>query len=190
MLRMDPIKLPNCLQWLTGLIQYMSVTFCYHQMPTGHLKQHVRQADSLIKLIKSGTSFEALAQANSDDQGSAQIGGDLGWFTEGRMVLPFNDACFSGKKGDIKTAETTFGIHIIEILGQSKNSQEIQYWNYRQENYFPVRRQIRKHIVKPASLQAQTIHMRNLPRQLLNRDLNKRVANDIAPQQKTLPGLD
>ena len=60
-------------------------------------------ADSLIKLIKSGTSFEALALANSDDKGSAQLGGDLGWFTEGRMVLPFNDACFSGKKGDLKT---------------------------------------------------------------------------------------
>jgi peptidyl-prolyl cis-trans isomerase D len=81
-------------------------------------------ADSLLKLIKSGTSFEALALANSDDQGSAQLGGDLGWFTEGRMVLPFNDASFSGKKGDLKLAETTFGIHIIEILGQSKNSRK------------------------------------------------------------------
>ena len=83
-----------------------------------------QKADSLVRLIKAGTSFEALAQANSDDQGSAQIGGDLGWFTEGRMVLPFNDACFSGKKGDIKTAETTFGIHIIEILAQSKDTRK------------------------------------------------------------------
>jgi peptidyl-prolyl cis-trans isomerase D len=80
------------------------------------------QADSLIKLIKSGTPFETLAIANSDDQGSAKIGGDLGWFPEGRMVVPFNDACFTGKKGDIKIAETTFGIHIIEILAQSKES--------------------------------------------------------------------
>ena len=84
-----------------------------------------QQADSLIKLIKSGTPFEALAIANSDDQGSAQLGGDLGWFPEGRMVVPFNNACFSGKKGDIKTAETTFGIHIIEILAQSKRHKKI-----------------------------------------------------------------
>ena len=55
----------------------------------------------LIKLIKSGAPFEALALTNSDDQGSAQLGGDLGWFPEGRMVVPFNNACFSGKKGDI-----------------------------------------------------------------------------------------
>src|SRR5450759_1895795 len=82
------------------------------------------QADSLIKLIKSGTPFEVLAMANSDDQGSAKIGGDLGWFPEGRMVVPFNNACFTGKKGEIKTAETTFGIHIIEILAQSKETRK------------------------------------------------------------------
>ena len=68
--------------------------------------------------------MKLLALANSDDQGSAQLGGDLGWFPEGRMVVPFNNACFSGKKGDIKTAETTFGIHIIEILAQSKDTRK------------------------------------------------------------------
>ena len=84
------------------------------------------QADSLIKLIKSGTPFEVLAMANSDDQGSAKSGGDLGWFPEGRMVVPFNNACFTMKKGEIKTAETTFGIHIIEVLAQSK---EVRKYN-------------------------------------------------------------
>ena len=92
---------------------------------TRSIEMAKHEADSLMKLIKSGTPFEALAMANSDDQGSAQIGGDLGWFPEGRMVVPFNNACFSGKKGDIKTAETTFGIHIIEILAQSKDITKI-----------------------------------------------------------------
>ncbi len=55
-------------------------------------------ADSLIKLIKSGTPFEILALANSDDQGTAQLGGDLGWFPEGRMVVPFNECMFLRKK--------------------------------------------------------------------------------------------
>ncbi|MCK7538956.1 MAG: peptidyl-prolyl cis-trans isomerase [Marinilabiliales bacterium] len=56
-----------------------------------------------------------LAMANSDDQGSAQVGGDLGWFSEGMMIVPFNNACFSGNKGDLVTVETTFGLHIIKI---------------------------------------------------------------------------
>jgi len=88
---------------------------------TRNLQAAKTAADSLVRLIRSGSKFEVLAMTNSDDQGSAQIGGDLGWFREGMMVTPFNNACFTAKKGDIVTAETSFGIHIIEILDKSKN---------------------------------------------------------------------
>jgi len=146
-------------------------------------------ADSLVKLIKSGTSFELLAMTNSDDQGSAQIGGDLGWFPEGRMVVPFNNACFSGKKGDLLTAETTFGIHIIEILAQSKDT--------RKYNIGIVDRKI-----IPGSVTNQKVYSEasqfagnndtyeKFTKSIALEGLNKRVANDIAPQQKTLPGLE
>jgi peptidyl-prolyl cis-trans isomerase D len=78
------------------------------------------EADSLLALIKGGANFESIAIIASDDQGSAQLGGDLGWFTEGQMVTPFNNACFENKRGDIVIAETSFGFHIIEILDQSR----------------------------------------------------------------------
>jgi peptidyl-prolyl cis-trans isomerase D len=147
------------------------------------------EADSLIKLIKSGTPFEALAMANSDDQGSAKIGGDLGWFPEGRMVVPFNNACFTGKKGEIKTAETTFGIHIIEILAQSKDTRkyDIGY----------IDRKIisgsltNQHAYSEASQFAGTNDTyEKFIKTIAEKKLNKRVGTDIAPQQKTLPGLD
>jgi peptidyl-prolyl cis-trans isomerase D len=147
------------------------------------------QADSLIKLIKSGTSFNALATANSDDKGSAQLGGDLGWFPEGRMVVPFNNACFSAKKGDLVTAETSFGIHIIEILAQSNNT--------RKYNIGIIDRKI-----VPGSITNQKFYSEasqfagtndtydKFIKAIAAKGLNKRVATDIAPQQKTLPGLD
>ena len=147
------------------------------------------QADSLIKLIKSGTPFEILALTNSDDQGSAQLGGDLGWFPEGRMVVPFNNACFSGKKGDLKTVETTFGIHIIEILAQSKDTKKY--------NIGLIDRKI-----IPGTLTNQKIYSEasqfagtndtydKFNKAIAEKGLNKRVANDVAPQQKTLPGLE
>jgi peptidyl-prolyl cis-trans isomerase D len=148
-----------------------------------------RQADSLIKLIKSGTPFEALALANSDDKGSAQIGGDLGWFPEGRMVVPFNNACFSGKKGEIKTAETTFGIHIIEILAQSKDT--------RKYNIGFIDRKIisgsvtnQKAYSEASQFAGTNDTYEKFTKSIAAQGLNKRVANDIAPQQKTLPGLD
>jgi peptidyl-prolyl cis-trans isomerase D len=148
-----------------------------------------QEADSLIKLIKSGTSFEALALSNSDDKGSAQIGGDLGWFTEGRMVLPFNDACFSGKKGEIKTAETTFGIHIIEILGQSKTSRKYNIGII--DRKILAGSQTIQKVYSEASLFAGTNNTyEKFTKAIAEKGLNKRVANDIAPQQKTLPGLN
>ena len=145
-------------------------------------------ADSLMKLIKSGTSFEALALANSDDQGSAQLGGDLGWFTEGRMVLPFNDACFSGKKGDLKLAETTFGIHIIEILGQSKNSRKYNI-GIIDRKILPGSQTNQKAYSEASQFAGTNNTYEKFTKAIAEQGLNKRVANDIAPQQKTLPGL-
>jgi PPIC-type PPIASE domain. len=147
------------------------------------------QADSLIKLIKSGTPFETLAMANSDDQGSAKIGGDLGWFPEGKMVLPFNNACFTGKKGDIKIAESTFGIHIIEILAQSKDT--------RKYNIGYIDRKItsgsltnQKAYSEASQFAGTNDTYEKFSKTIATKGLNKRVANSVAPQQKTLPGLD
>ncbi|WP_305066857.1 peptidylprolyl isomerase [Marinilabilia salmonicolor] len=72
-------------------------------------------ADSLINLLNNGANFAELARQYSEDQGSAVNGGDLGWFRQGMMVKPFDDACFFGDKGDIVKVETQFGTHIIHI---------------------------------------------------------------------------
>ena len=147
------------------------------------------KADSLYKLIKSGTPFEALAVTSSDDQGSAQIGGDLGWFKEGTMVLPFNNACFSAKKGDLLKVETTFGVHIIEILAESKP--------VRKYNLGIVDRKIIPSSVTNQRVYSQASQFAGLNNTydkfnaaIAEQKLNKRVANDVTPQQKTLPGLE
>lgn len=157
--------------------------------PANKTKEQVQhQADSLIKIIKGGTPFEIMAMTNSADKGSAQLGGDLGWFQEGRMIVPFNDACFTAKKGEIKTVETTNGIHIIEILGQSKNS--------RKYNIAIIDRKVIPGSMtnqKAYSAASQFAGTNDTYAKFLKASaapgINKRVANDIAPQLKTLPGL-
>ncbi|HBE42139.1 MAG TPA: peptidylprolyl isomerase, partial [Bacteroidales bacterium] len=158
-----------------------------NQMRT--LAQTKTAADSLIRLIKSGSKFEVLAMTNSDDQGSAQIGGDLGWFREGMMVTPFNNACFTAKKGEIVTAETNFGIHIIEVLERSKNT--------RKYNIGVVDRKIipssttNQAVYSEASQFAGTNNTYNkFNSAVAERGLNKLMANDVSPRQKTLPGLE
>jgi len=84
-----------------------------------------KQADSLMTLIKKGADFATLAMLYSSD-GSAQKGGDLGWFKEGAMVKPFSDSCFEGRKGDIKLVATQYGLHIIQILDQSALIKHVQ----------------------------------------------------------------
>lgn len=73
------------------------------------------KADSLLSLIRRGGDFATIARTNSTDRGSAANGGDLGWFKEGMMVKPFNDACFNSTKGSVVKVESQFGIHIIEV---------------------------------------------------------------------------
>jgi peptidyl-prolyl cis-trans isomerase D len=84
------------------------------QSVIGHDKALAR-ADSLEKLIQGGKSFADLAKQFSIDKGSAEKGGELGTFARGAMVGPFENAAFSGKKGDLKIVTTQFGVHLIQI---------------------------------------------------------------------------
>ncbi len=83
------------------------------------------KADSLKTIIKKGAKFSELAEKVSEDMGSAAKGGDLGWFAEGAMVKPFSDACFNGKKGDLQTVVSQFGVHLIEVLDKSTESKKV-----------------------------------------------------------------
>jgi peptidyl-prolyl cis-trans isomerase D len=76
------------------------------------------KADSIKKVIKKDKNFAELATKFSEDPGSAAKGGDLDWFGKGRMVAPFEEACFNGKVGDMPIVQTQFGIHIIEITNR------------------------------------------------------------------------
>jgi peptidyl-prolyl cis-trans isomerase C len=74
------------------------------------------KAEQILKDIKAGKDFAALAKEHSTDPGSAANGGDLGYFQQGQMVGPFNDAAFSLKPGTVsELVETQFGFHIIKV---------------------------------------------------------------------------
>ena len=74
------------------------------------------KAEELRKQLAAGADFAELAKKNSDCP-SKESGGDLGTFTRGQMVKPFEDAAFSQEKNAIgPVVETEFGFHIIQVL--------------------------------------------------------------------------
>lgn len=83
-------------------------------------------ADSLKTVIEKGGDFSALALQYSTDQGSAVTGGDLGWFSRGQMVKPFEDAAFNNAKNEVSIAMSQFGIHIVQTTDKGKPSLQAQ----------------------------------------------------------------
>jgi len=74
-----------------------------------------KKADSILKVVKRNPGKFADYAKKLSDGPTKTKGGDLGWFTYGRMVPEFNDFIFNGKKGQIGLVETPFGFHIIKI---------------------------------------------------------------------------
>ncbi|WP_448950486.1 peptidylprolyl isomerase [Labrys neptuniae] len=66
--------------------------------------------------LKAGEDFAKVAKDVSKDPGSAEQGGDLGWFTKDRMVKEFADAAFGMKPGEVsQPVKSQFGYHVIKL---------------------------------------------------------------------------
>jgi len=83
-----------------------------------------KRADSLLTVVKRDKSkFEAMVTKFSDDPGSVSNGGVYEWFGKEQMVPEFTKASFDEKVGATTICKTSYGFHIVEVLGQ-RNRQE------------------------------------------------------------------
>ncbi len=89
------------------------------------------EAQTVLDKIKSGADFSEMAKEYSRDPGSADKGGDLGFFGTGEMVPAFEESAYALKTGDVsELVESPFGYHIIKLLaiegGESKSFDEVK----------------------------------------------------------------
>lgn len=79
-------------------------------------KATLAKMDSLREEIAKGTEFEVVAKRESQDPGSRDLGGDLGWARRGMMVPAFDQMMFALNPNIVSpTVETVFGAHIIRV---------------------------------------------------------------------------
>ena len=82
------------------------------------------RADSLKRVLRNGGDFDDLVQRFSGDPGSKATGGVYDFFPKGRMVKPFEDFCFDKPIGALGWVETTYGVHLIEVLDRRSEVEE------------------------------------------------------------------
>jgi peptidyl-prolyl cis-trans isomerase D len=73
------------------------------------------KAESVLKQLQAGGSWTDLAKKYSDDPGSKDQGGELGFAQRGKMVPEFDKAIFTQKIGDIEIVKSSFGYHIVQV---------------------------------------------------------------------------
>ncbi len=74
------------------------------------------KAEKILARVRAGEDFAELAKKYSDDPGSREKGGDLGFFSRGQMIEPFEKAAFSLKVGEISgLVESPFGYQLIKV---------------------------------------------------------------------------
>jgi peptidyl-prolyl cis-trans isomerase D len=125
------------------------------------------KAEGLLKQIQGGADFADLAKKNSDDPGSKDTGGELGFSQRGRMVPEFDTAIFTQKIGDTKIVKSQFGYHIVQVEErQAAHSQSLN----------EVAPTIQATLVRQKSTQAEDDYARALTSEAIRNGLEKTAA--------------
>ena len=123
------------------LRQYYEANLSQYQTPGQIRAQHIllrvnedegdtdesveAQAAELAEQARSGEDFAELARLHSDDEGTAEQGGDLGLFGRGRMVPEFEAVAFTLNAGDISDpVKSSFGYHVINVNEKQEETTE------------------------------------------------------------------
>jgi peptidyl-prolyl cis-trans isomerase D len=125
------------------------------------------KAEDVLKQLQSGGDWNALAKKDSDDPGSKDKGGELGFAQRKTMVPEFDNAIFTQKIGDIKIVKSQFGYHVVQV--EERQTAHAQALN-------EVLPQIQASIFRETSSQAQENFARTLTSEADKNGLEKTAA--------------
>lgn len=159
----EQLFLDNYSQYITdmtsvGVSEESLRKYIYHYILTGRVKEEIvkdapttaeqvwarhilveteEEAKDVLARLENGDEWSVIAEEVSIDTSNKSQGGDLGWFTKGKMVAEFDEAAFKLKIGEISDpVQTQFGWHIIQLVG--KGEMPLTAWDYQdaQEKFY------------------------------------------------------
>jgi len=144
--------------------------------------------DSIKNLIIKGAKFEDLARAKSQDPGSGNNGGSLGWFRRGMMVKPFEQAAFFGKLNDLQVVNTQFGVHLIQVTKRGTTVKNVQLAII-VRNIAPSSQTYQATYTLASKFVSENQNEKKFDAAVTAQGLNKKLA-DVHENDKDIPGLD
>ncbi len=160
------------------------------QQQTRTKEQAKAKADSILQVLKKDVKlFEQLAVSSSDDPSVKKNKGDLGWFNDGTMVKPFNDAVLNGKVGEVTLVETDFGYHIINITGKTAPLKKYKVAVITKA-ITPSKETDQSIFVKATKFASDNKTPEAFNKAVVAQGLNKRQGDYIQPMDKSLPRLN
>ncbi len=145
-------------------------------------------ADSLKTAIEGGSNFGELAREYSADQGSALQGGDLGWFSRGQMVKPFEDAAFNNEVNEVTIVPTQFGIHIVQTTDRGNETRQVQV-AYLVRNVTPSTQTYQNVYAKASEFAGENYTQESFNAAIEEQDLIKRTAS-VRESDRQIAGLE
>ena len=154
--------------------------------------QAKRTADSLLTLIKEKKAvFDSLVKTVSDDLGSVDKGGSYGWMNESTgFVAEFKNAGLEGKVGDINVVQTQFGYHIIEVMDVSKTNHTAYTVAQIFKLIAPSSETTKEYYKAASDFAGQNNTSELFEKAVEKQKMNKRIAENIKENDKSLPGLE
>ena len=87
-----------------------------------------RSAEDVLKQLREGGDWEVLARRFSDDPGSKEVGGDIGWVKQGGGLVPeFERAAFATRPGTLTPVRSEFGYHILQVRRTQGAERQIRH---------------------------------------------------------------
>lgn len=147
-------------------------------------------ADSLYNLVRNNKSRMAeLAKEYSDDPSAQETEGDLGWFADGAMVHPFNEAVVEGKVGDVTVVETAFGYHVIHITGKKDDVKKIQVAKI-DRSIEPSSQTYQETYTEASRFAGENSTKELFDKAVAEQGLNARIATYINSNSYSIPGIE